>query len=192
MGVHTALDSLGDVVVVSGPKLRKDHPELFGPSCRPGRMRSRPFREVVEHRGLIVNISRRWFGAVGATVTLLATAACGGYTPPPEVSEAQLVGRWHGNCGAAIDLSEDHTFAVKDFPVDFKGVGAKPNPVTGSGEWVLIRAVRDVRPQVLELRLRGRIYELTLGGNKESRKLLWESGDPVYSYTCEFDGTPVE
>ncbi|MFD9303249.1 hypothetical protein ACFWCB_11430 [Streptomyces sp. NPDC060048] len=141
-----------------------------------------------------MSIGKRGFGVVGACAALLAVTACGvfGSSAAPRVTEDQLVGRWIGDCGASIDVSKDHTFTAKDFPVDFKGVGTKPELASGSGTWRLARAVEGVSPQELSLYLGERGFDLSVGGSDDEIRLLWSVGDPDYAYKCEFTAKSSE
>ncbi|MGW6689385.1 hypothetical protein [Streptomyces sp. NPDC054961] len=139
-------------------------------------------------------IGKRGFGVAGVCAALLAVTACGVFGSPaaPHVTEDQLVGHWAGTCGAALDVSKDHTFTAKDFPVDFKGAGTKPELVSGSGTWRLARAVEGVSPQELSLYLGDRGFDLEVRGSEEEIQLHWSVGDPDYAYHCKFTAEPVK
>ncbi|MFD4868680.1 hypothetical protein [Streptomyces sp. NPDC058412] len=91
-----------------------------------------------------------------------------------------------------MEVSEDHTFNVTGFPVDFRGVGTKPELASGSGKWRLAPAIKGVRWQELSLLMEGTHFDLAVGGNSEEVLLLWEVGDPDYSYRCEFAAEPLD
>ncbi|MEU9864573.1 hypothetical protein AB0D99_27225 [Streptomyces sp. NPDC047971] len=107
------------------------------------------------------------------------------------MTEDQMIGRWVGDCGAVVEVKKDHTFTAKDFPVAFDGVGTKPRLATGSGDWRLARAIKDVRPQQLVLNLRDASHDLPVRGDEDKLVLRWQVGDPDYAHDCDFVADPA-
>ncbi|MFB7369626.1 hypothetical protein ACFC0D_07290 [Streptomyces sp. NPDC056222] len=137
---------------------------------------------------------RRMSRSFVACALIFATTACGffsGTGGSPHVTEDRLVGRWAGDCGAVVEVKADRTFTAKDFPVDFDGVGTKPQLVTGSGEWRLARAIENVRPLELVLQLKGRSYDIPVRGDEDDLVLRWQVGDPDYAHSCDFTADPA-
>ncbi|WP_405601326.1 hypothetical protein OG741_24710 [Streptomyces sp. NBC_01410] len=142
-----------------------------------------------------------------ATLTVLASAACGTSEPavvtPEAVQHSELVGRWNGGpeCRSplpVIRLRDDYTFSVKDFPVAWDGPGADSQVTRRStdGKWHAVNKDPGLTPYLV----------LKFEKEKDNKFLpfyvengeLWMSGsvpvpgEPGQSYSCQYKRTSAD
>lgn len=154
-----------------------------------------------------LDVFRIGAGLAAATLTVLASTACGTgkptYVVPKAVRHSDLVGRWDGDqkCGSplpVIRLRDDYTFSAKDYPVEWDGPvpDAKVTRISAGGKWHAVNKDPGLSPYLVlnfENRNDSRFLTFTLEHGK-----LWmdggveaEGGDP-YMYPCDYTRTSVD
>ncbi|MGW1000324.1 hypothetical protein [Streptomyces sp. NPDC002520] len=146
-----------------------------------------------------LDVFRIGAGLATATLTIVASTACGPSKPAPvfpkAVQHSQLVGRWDGGqkCGSpVVRLRDDYTFSANGFPVAWDGPepGAKVTRRSGEGKWHAVNKDPGLPPYMV-LRFDNRNDHQFMPFTLERGKLQmnWSveaSGGDPYSFPCDF------
>jgi hypothetical protein len=134
----------------------------------------------------------RTASALCAAAVALLAGACGGAPKAlPAVTEAEVVGDWSGDCGSALTVKADHTFTVRDFPVDYSlATGAVQRVAAAHGTWYLFAGVKGVAPQTLDLKFGESFHDLDFVRSGDALALRTALGDPDDNRWCRFSRRP--
>jgi hypothetical protein len=129
--------------------------------------------------------------ALCAAAVALLTAACGGAAKAlPQVTAADVVGRWTSDCGSTLTVEPDHTFTVRNFPVDYALVsGTVKRLPAGHGTWYLFAGTKGAKgatPQTFDLKIGEEFHDLDYVRKGDSLALRTALGDPDDNRWCEF------
>nr|WTB34594.1 hypothetical protein OG781_38465 [Streptomyces sp. NBC_00830] len=154
-----------------------------------------------------LNVFRIGASLATATLTVLASTACGTSKPahvyPEAVHHSELVGRWDGGreCRSplpVIRLRDDYTFSVKDFPVEWSGPGPDSHVTRRStdGKWHAVNKDPGLTPYLV-LKFEKEKDNSFLPFYLENGE-LWMSGsvpvygEPDHSYPCQYKRTSAD
>ncbi|MCX4585965.1 hypothetical protein [Streptomyces sp. NBC_01481] len=144
-----------------------------------------------------------------ATLTVLASTACGTTKPAPAhvlpeaVHHSELVGRWDGGreCRSplpVIRLRDDYTFSVKDFPVAWDGPGPDSQVTRRStdGKWHAVNKDPGLTPYLV-LKFENEKDNKLLPFYVENGELGMSGsvpvpGEPGQSYSCYYKRTSAD
>lgn len=141
----------------------------------------------VQYRKWDVVRGRTASALCAAAVALLAGACGSAPKELPQVTAADVLGHWTGDCGSTLTVEPDRTFTVRDFPVDYAlASGAVKRLVAGHGTWYLYAGGKGVSPQTFDLKIGEEFYDLDYVRKGDSIGLRIPLGDPDDNRWCEF------
>jgi hypothetical protein len=121
----------------------------------------------------------RWL----ALAVVVALAACDSITDTSEqVKSADLVGTWHGDCGAELVLSEGGTLQARDFD------DLERHKISGPGKWQIAKGTSDGPAFHLAVTLDDSpsIESIDFAVKSKKLTLVQTFGDPDNNDTCRF------
>jgi hypothetical protein len=127
-------------------------------------------------------VSARFLAAAVVTGGLLLAAGCG--PGQQRIHPGDVVGAWHGTCGADLTFVAGGTASGHNVPWD-------GSPISGdAGIWRLAENIPGGPAQRVEFNLDGKHWDnLDIKGSGDKLALVLSIGDPDNGDSCEFRRT---